>query len=296
MFGASTRALLRLFAFVVIAACFVSKVPPVPAAPAEQSEPANTTAAYLGFDRNDYPGDDSLADLRTKFAYIGYWLNNPPGATQNTWAGKRRILLAQGFGFLVIFNGRLDKDIEASADPAKLGRADAAQAAQSASAEGFPKLTIIFLDVEEGGRMLPEQKAYIYAWVDGIHDAGFLAGVYCSGIPAPDGPGHSVITAEDLRQSAGSRKIVFWVAIDSCPPSPGCSFSRQPLSPGTSWAPFASVWQYAQSPRRPQLTRSCAKTYAQDGNCYVPGADSRVRLFVDLNVAREEDPSHGGAR
>ena len=35
--------------------------------------------------------------------------------------------------------------------------------------------------------MLPEQKAYIYAWVDGVAAAGFRAGVYCSGIAAKEG-------------------------------------------------------------------------------------------------------------
>jgi hypothetical protein len=36
-------------------------------------------SAYLGFDRNDYPGDASLKALRQTFSYSGYWLNNPPG-------------------------------------------------------------------------------------------------------------------------------------------------------------------------------------------------------------------------
>ena len=59
---------------------------------------------------------------------------------------------------------------------------DAAAAVASAKREGFPAKTIIFLDQEQGGRMLPEQKAYIYAWVDGVTAAGFRAGIYCSGM------------------------------------------------------------------------------------------------------------------
>ena len=38
---------------------------------------------YLGFDRNEYPGDANLKTLRQTFSYTGYWLNNPPGATSN---------------------------------------------------------------------------------------------------------------------------------------------------------------------------------------------------------------------
>ncbi|HJT71679.1 MAG TPA: hypothetical protein VJ731_15880, partial [Terriglobales bacterium] len=76
--------------------------------------------SYLGFDRNDYPGDQSLKALRQTFAYTGYWLNNPPGEHSNNWIGKREALLSAGFGFLVLFNGRLDKQLRHNA--ASLGK------------------------------------------------------------------------------------------------------------------------------------------------------------------------------
>src|SRR5579862_640664 len=58
--------------------------------------------AYLGFDRNDYPGDAALATLRKSFSFSGYWLNAPPGERTSDWNGKREILNANGFGFLVL--------------------------------------------------------------------------------------------------------------------------------------------------------------------------------------------------
>jgi hypothetical protein len=134
------------------------------------------TSACLGFDRNDYPGDANLAALRQTFSFSGYWLNNPPGANLNTWTSKRPRLQAAGFGFLVLFNGRLYKDL--LHNPAARGQSDGRTAAGSARREGFPGRTIIFLDIEQGGRMLPEQKAYIYAWVDTVTAAGFRAGLY----------------------------------------------------------------------------------------------------------------------
>ena len=70
---------------------------------------------YAGFDRNDYPGDASLAALRQDFSYTGYWLNNPPGEQRNSWVGKRQLLKEHGFGFLVLFNGRTDKEIRRAA-------------------------------------------------------------------------------------------------------------------------------------------------------------------------------------
>ncbi|HEV2182160.1 MAG TPA: glycoside hydrolase domain-containing protein, partial [Candidatus Acidoferrales bacterium] len=132
---------------------------------------------YLGFDRNDYPGDTVLDALAQDFAFCGYWLNAPPGEKSDTWLGKREILRSHGFGFLVLFNGRLDKELKSARDPKTLGSNDATAAVDSAKKEGFPPGTIIFLDQEEGGRMLPEQQAYLYAWIDAVNFSGYKAGV-----------------------------------------------------------------------------------------------------------------------
>ena len=85
---------------------------------------STTHVAYLGFDRNDYPGDSSLKLLRSKFSFAGFWLNNPPGANSNSWTGKRRVAQELGFGFLVVFNGRTFAQIKEAADATKLGASD----------------------------------------------------------------------------------------------------------------------------------------------------------------------------
>jgi hypothetical protein len=176
------------------------------------------------------------------------------------------------------------------ANAQRLGKADALIATSSARREGFPRGTIIFLDQEQGGRMLPEQKAYIYAWVDAIIAAGFHAGIYCSGIRSTDG--QNVVTAEDNRQTAGSREITYWAINDACPPSPGCSFSLPSPSPSKSGIDFAEVWQIAQSPQRKDVAGRCAN-YSRDGSCYPPGTNPAQGLHVDLNTATSADPSHG---
>lgn len=246
---------------------------------------ASAQTAYLGFDRNDYPGDAALATLHQTFSYTGYWLNNPPGASSNTWAGKRATLKSAGFGFLVLFNGRLYKDLKRS--PEAFGEKDAQDAISAAKREGFPAGTLIFLDIEEGGRMLPEQKAYIYRWIDDVTESGFRAGVYCSGIPAKEGK-TTIVTADDIRASAEGRQIVYWVTNDVCPPSPGCSVSKP--SPAESGVSFAEIWQFAQSPRRKDFARQC-RNYHPDGNCYPPGIDPASGLHVDVNTATSADPS-----
>jgi len=245
--------------------------------------------AYLGLDRNEYPGDANMQALRKTFAFTGYWLNNPPGADRNSWKGKRASLQGIGYGFLILFNGRVYMDLKASGDAAGVGAGDAVAAVQAASAEGFPKKTIIFLDQEQGGRMLPEQKAYIYAWVDGVVAAGFRAGIYCSGQVSPDE--QHVVTMLDIRQSAGTREITYWAINDACPPAPGCTFPAHPPSPTQSGIDFAEVWQFAQSPQRKDVAAHC-NGYNHDGGCYPPGTTAAQGLHVDVSVATSNDPSH----
>lgn len=259
--------------------------------------------SYLGFDRNDYPGDANLKSLRKTFSYTGYWLNNPPGERSNSWEGHRATVEAAGFGFLVLFNGRLYADLKSVDNAMRLGKSDAANAVASAQREGFPSGTIIFLDQEQGGRMLPEQKAYIYSWVDAVTAAGFRPGVYCSGIPAKDDG--NVVTAKDIREHAtdrvpdlagkgarATRQIVFWTINDACPPAPGCSFPERPPSPAKSGVSFAEVWQFAQSPRRKDVAAHCTN-YNRNGSCYPPGIPESENLYVDVNSATAADPSHG---
>lgn len=249
---------------------------------------------YLGFDRNDYPGDAVLEMLRKTFSFSGYWLNAPPGEASNTWQGKRKILSSNGFGFLVLFNGRLYRELRAPSDAKAIGARDAAAAVTAAEKEGFPEGTNIFLDQEEGGRMLPEQRSYAYAWVDGVNTAGFQAGIYCSGIAVTEAGGTTVITANDLRDHADSRKIIFFVYNDVCPPSTGCAFPGNPPSPPRSGIPFAAIWQFAQSPRRRALTASCPSHYDSDGNCYAPLLQPADRVHLDVDSATSPDPSSGG--
>ena len=249
--------------------------------------------AYLGFDRNTYPGDANLKTLHQTFSYTSYWLNNPPGERTNTWTGHRAAVQSAGFGFLVLFNGRMYGELKSVANAKRLGNSDARAAAAAARREGFPAHTIIFLDQEQGGRMLPAQKAYIYAWVDAVTAAGFRAGIYCSGIAAKDD--NNVVTADDIHKTAAGRRIVYWAINDGCPPAPGCSFPAHPPSPAQSGVRFAEVWQFAQSPQRKDVADRCLG-YSRDGNCYPPGVAPAQQLHIDVNTAATPDPSHGRSR
>ena len=251
---------------------------------------------YLGFDRNLYPGDQTLPTIAKRFAFVGYWLNNPPGTDSNTWTGKRKVLKSRNLGFLVLWNGRLDKEILDKArrgtSATALGTADAQAAIQAAKREGFPPGATLFLDQEEGGRLLQEQADYLFAWTEGVGTGAFHAGAYVSGQPVPDGPGKTITTAQNIKDVVGAKHlhpVALFVAQDSCPPSNGCTVTAPPLA--ASGTQGAIAWQFSQSPRRPAITRACVKTYASDGNCYVPELPG---LLLDLDVATERDPSRGG--
>jgi len=253
---------------------------------------ATTAAAqrsYFGFDKNGYPGDDLLPRLHQSFAYAGYWLNNPPGMQNNPWQGKRAVVRQAGFGFLILFNGRLDAQLQHQ-NAASLGRQDAEAAVTAAKKEGFARGAVIFLDQEEGGRLLVEQAAYLGAWIATVEQSGYGAGVYCSGVNVGSGA-DAISTAKDVGAKFPTAKL--WVWNDQCPPAPGCVVPAKPVSPAQSGFQRALVWQYAVSPRRPEDTAACKSTYASDNQWYAPGLPHTAESFVDLNVSRSPDPSQG---
>ena len=256
--------------------------------------PAARTA-YSGFDRNLYPGDAAFPTLRKTFAFTGYWLNSPPGEKTNPWIGKRDFLRNSGFGFLVLFRGRDSHEFKKDSDGPAKGTLDAGATVAAAKREGFPAGTIVFLDIEEGGRLSATYHAYLHAWLDGLTRGGYRAGVYCSGMPVKESRTVTILTADDIRANAGSREFVFFVFNDACPPSPGCVFPSEATSPSSSGVAYAQAWQYAQSPRRKEFTARCPTGYHRNGNCYIPGDASRA-WDLDADSATSADPSNGARR
>jgi hypothetical protein len=266
--------------------------------PALSATPLSAQAApipsrsYLGFDRNTYPGDAALPILRKTFVFTSYWLSPPPGEKTNTWLGKREFLRSQGFGFLVLYRGRESGELKNEAAAKRNGTQDAKNAIAAAKSEGFASGTILFLDIEEGGRLPANYHAYFAIWSEELTRAGYHPGIYCSGMPVKEEPGVTITTADDIRNDAASRDITIWAYNDFCPPAPGCTFPENPPPPSASGIGYAAVWQFAQSPRRKEFTAHCPAKYAPDGNCYAPN-DTAHNWFLDVNTATSPDPSHG---
>src|SRR6202790_1329000 len=112
-------------------AIFLAMLFSIPA-PRTVSAASAASTSYLGFDRNVYPGDAGMLIMRKTFAYTSYWLSPPPGEKTNTWRGKRELLRAQGFGFLVVYRGRDSGEFKKAADGPVKGVSDAAAAIASA--------------------------------------------------------------------------------------------------------------------------------------------------------------------
>jgi hypothetical protein len=142
--------------------------------------------------------------------------------------------------------------------------------------------------------------------MDAVRGAGARAGIYCSAIPVPDGPGKTITTAQDIAERAADRAksspvdgaqksdgLAIWAANDECPPSPGCALNDRPMwTEDTKHSDvYAAAWQYVQSPRRAQFSKGCPQNQAPDGMCYAPGLARSDKTFIDLDVARSADPS-----
>lgn len=254
------------------------------------SQAPTAARTFLGFDSNQYPGDDALPLLRKTFSFTSYWIGPPPEEKSSTWLGKRSLLQSQGFGFVVLFNGRNSRNLKSVSDARQKGALDGENTAKLARQEGFPPRTVIFLDIEEGGRLSAAYHEYVHAWMEALARAGFRAGAYCSGMPVSEGRGISITTAKDLQDHLGGRELRLWVFNDACPPSPGCVFPQAPPAMAQTGFPEAAVWQYTQSPRRREFTAKCAATYAADGNCYAHG-DSAHKWSLDADVATSPNPS-----
>jgi hypothetical protein len=270
-----------LLAFSGIALCFAKL--------GSQASKLASVHNFLGFDRNQYPGDAALPLLRKSYSFASYWLSPPPGEKNNSWIGKRGAIQSQGFGFLLLYQGRTSGQLPNKKDSIEAGLADAHAAADTARREGFPERSVIFLDVEEGGRFFDGYHAYLRSWAESLLKEKFRPGIYCSGIVVDEGKGSTIISADDIRAHIGVADVVYWVYNDACPPSPGCSVPQNPPAPSGSGVAYASVWQYVRSPREKKVARHC-RGYASDGNCYAPD-DPAHKWILDENVATAADPS-----
>ena len=232
-----------------------------------------------GFDTRDYPGDDAMRAWfgASPYRWVGYYLP-APCYKGTTWSGKRQSLHEIGWGFAVLFVGEQDWSEMAGvrADTAVVEQpqcssahltteratAHADDAARAAAQDGFPRGTVIFLDVERVDRVSPELRDYVRAWTARLLENGaYTPGLYTHDINVE---ALYPVVAEELVRAGRTGRAPLWVAKTS-----GFDIGSSPRESGYG---AASVWQGVLNTR--EQWRG-------------------VRLNIDINVADSPDPSRG---
>lgn len=242
------------------------------------------TGRHVGFDTYTYPGHATMLIWRqANYRWVGYYLPEAPCHRGKSWAGKRDTLRAMGWGLAVVYVGQqtwgrnprslkpaqlaaLEQKTTCSTEflSAQRGVVEADDAVQRMAAEGFPKGSVIFLDVERMERIPQRMREYYVAWTRRVIENGqYRPGVYTHAHNAQ-------AIYDDVKRVFAENGIReeprFWIAGGS-----GFHEGRAPQDVGFA---FAGVWQ---------------------GVIDVARSVKNVKLPVDLNVAAWASPSETGA-
>ncbi len=219
-----------------------------------------SAAGHAGMDTSVYPGDELMAHFRTttNLEWTGFYLGPAPSHKDEGWMNRRSVLRAQGWGLAPIYVGQQLNGPGSHDVRGPRGLTDGDDAVALARKAEFPEGSVLYLDIETGGPLPDEMKAYLKSWCTRVEAGNFVPGAYLS---------H---TSVDSALSVVP-DLVVWIfkvrfansGIDIDPP-----FRAEPVS--ESRVPHASVWQWAQ-------------------NCKIPKPGKRQ--LVDLNVASSADPS-----
>jgi hypothetical protein len=240
---------------------------------------------YVGFDTHTYPGTATMRAWKetpgAPYSWVGYYLPSPCHAN-TSWTGKRDTLQAMGWGLAVVYVGQqswgrktrrlsasalaaLRKHTTCSADllSGSEGTANADEAVRRASAEGFQKGAVVFLDLERMETIQPAMRDYYKAWVARmIATNQYRPGVYMHQHNAKQIFGD----VQSVYAAAGDTETPrFWIA-------GGKDFDEGRAPQDVGFA-FAGVWQ---------------------GVIDVARSVANLKLPVDVNVASWRSPSETG--
>lgn len=234
----------------------------------------NINESYLGFDTNVYPGDKAMKAWREsgEYSWVGYYLP-APCHKDDSWAGERETLTRQGWGLAVIYVGqqtwngkrtrrRKHTTCSRSFVNASHASADAKDAVRETAHEGFPRGTVIFLDVEYMDAVTPAMRSYYTTWAKGVlADGRYRPGIYAH-------THNASAIYKDVKQVYADRGVTdqppFWIA------GQGDFDPDAPPDPSGVGHEFAAVWQ---------------------GMLDVVRTHNGVRLPIDISSASMASPS-----
>ncbi|TLP52412.1 glycoside hydrolase domain-containing protein [Microbispora triticiradicis] len=139
---------------------------------------------FVGFDRYGYPGDglmQSLWNSVSDLTFVCLYLAPAPSHPNQSWMDAVPALQSMGWGLVPTYVGQQVIGNGSHTVTAEQGVADAANASTLASAAQLASGSVLYLDIENGGRMPDNQVDYVTAWIREIHsNSDYWAGVYCS--------------------------------------------------------------------------------------------------------------------
>lgn len=231
---------------------------------------------FPGIDRGQFPGLTTMQNLigalpvlsATNLVWTGYYLTPAPSQGRKLgWMGNRAALVSLGWGLAPIYVGQQDPAAglgNSNILTAAQGAIDSQDAVNLASGEGFPSGSVIYQDVELGGPLNNQAYLdYLNAWIQGVFNLGFTAGVYCNAA--------SHVT--DQMRALDSRVILWGINLSSFSCSQNSTNPFPNPAPGGCGFSDASLWQLLQG-------------------CNLKDANGNTLLSnLDLDVAITADPS-----
>lgn len=240
---------------------------------------------HIGFDTYKYPGARIMKIWKdtpgSPYKWVGVYLPAPCHAGR-TWVGKRQELDTLGWGIAIVYVGQQtwgrtprpitteQQDALRKRDPcatdlltASEGRRDADDAVAVASAEGYAKGVVVFLDIERMEKIPQGMKDYYTAWTERMLELGqYRPGVYTHRHNAEE----IFADVSAAFKKAGLKETPrFWIA--------GGQGFREGRAPQDVGFAFAGVWQ---------------------GLLDVARSVAQVKLPIDVNVASWASPSETG--
>lgn len=151
---------------------------------------------HAGFDSPYYHGLDAFRWLKknTNMEWFGYYIA-PWGAVapyQSQWYSAIPRLRDEGWGLVPIYLGKQPDKLAATLKARGMtgkerfdGYGDGVEATKFASATGFGPATVIYFDMEKY-EYTKAWHQYLHGWMEGVMDAGYYPGLYCSHLRADE--------------------------------------------------------------------------------------------------------------
>jgi hypothetical protein len=267
-------------------ATVAAQVAQVAAAVTGQKAPladAQQEGKVMGFDTHTYPGDETMAAWKAApgapYRWVGFYLP-APCHKDRSWSGKRQTLVDMGWGLAVVYVGqqtwgrtprptaariarllKSGKTCNADLVSAERGAVEGADAVAAAEAEGFPRGSIVFLDIERMEKMPGTMRDYYRAWSKHLlADGRYRPGIYVHAHNAQ--AVYDDVKAEFVAAGLVDEEPRMWVASGR-----GFEEGKAPQDVGFA---FAGVWQ---------------------GMIDVARTVADIRLPLDVNVSTWTSPS-----